>query len=64
VYGVRGSPDQGWPFIEEFLINSLIEQLQQDGAENKVIIVPLLIDNGISRGGSQGNSEIALSFMP
>ncbi|KAH0995604.1 hypothetical protein GBA52_019468 [Prunus armeniaca] len=35
VYGVRGSPDQGWPFIEEFSYKLLIEQLQQDGAENR-----------------------------
>ncbi|XP_021828488.1 uncharacterized protein LOC110768923 isoform X3 [Prunus avium] len=38
VYGVRGSPDQGWPFIEEFSYKLLIEQLlekQEDGAENR-----------------------------
>lgn len=32
---MRGSPDQGWPFIEEFSYKLLIEQLQQDGAENR-----------------------------
>ncbi|KAL6291260.1 hypothetical protein ACE6H2_008770 [Prunus campanulata] len=38
VYRVRGSPDQGWPFIEEFSYKLLIEQLlekQEDGAENR-----------------------------